>query len=174
MAWGLNTESLLNVLTRFTSRKGVPMEMICDNGSNFVGAANELKELVDQLDKEMIQHMTANKGIKWKFNHPVGTHFGGVHEIMVKVTKKAIYAVLRAVISQMKNWSQSLPMLKVYLIQGSRLPTLVPFSRYWHPTIFFIGQMRGQFARESVDNMRFDPRKRWRKVQELIPRVWYR
>ena len=34
--------------------------------------------------------------------------------------------------------------------------------------------MGGQFAPKSVDTTRFDPRKRWRKVQELITRVWSR
>ena len=93
VAWGLDTDRFLNALTRFTSRRGVPKEMISDSGTNF-GAVNELKELVDQLDKERIQRTTANKGIKWKFNPAGGPHFGGVHEIIVKAAKKAIYAVL--------------------------------------------------------------------------------
>ena len=70
VAWGLDTDRFLNALTRFTSRRGVPKEMISDNGTNFVGAVNELKELVDQLDKERIQRTTANKGIEWKFKPP--------------------------------------------------------------------------------------------------------
>lgn len=34
------------------------------------------------MDKDKIQRMTTHKGIKWKFNPPGGSHFGGVHEIM--------------------------------------------------------------------------------------------
>ena len=41
IAWGLDTNSFLNVFTRFTSRRGVPKEMTSDNGTNFVGAVNE-------------------------------------------------------------------------------------------------------------------------------------
>ena len=48
------------------------------------------------MDKDKIQRMTTNKGIKWKFNPPGGSHFGGVHEIMFEAAKKAIYAVLRS------------------------------------------------------------------------------
>ena len=38
--------------------------MISDNGTNFVGAVNELKELVGELDKDKIQGATAQKGVK--------------------------------------------------------------------------------------------------------------
>ena len=33
------------VLERFTSRRGVPREVISDRGTNFVGAVGELKKL---------------------------------------------------------------------------------------------------------------------------------
>jgi len=68
VAWGLDTDSFLNAFTRFTNTRGVPKEMVSDNGTNFVGAVNELKELVGQLDKDKIQRTTAQTGIKWKFN----------------------------------------------------------------------------------------------------------
>ena len=42
--------------------------MICDNSTNFVGAVNELKELVGQLDKDTIQGATAQEGVNWTFN----------------------------------------------------------------------------------------------------------
>ena len=48
------------------------------------------------MDKDKIQRLTTHKGIKWKFNPPGGSHFGGVHEIMFEAAKKAIYAVLRS------------------------------------------------------------------------------
>ena len=67
--------------------------MISDNGTNFVGAVNERKELC-QLDKDKIQGTTAQKGVKSTFNPPGAPHFGGAHEVMVKAAKKAIYAVL--------------------------------------------------------------------------------
>ena len=91
MAWGLDTDTFLNAFTR---RRGVPKDVVSDCGTNFVGAVNELKELYNQLDKEKIQHATADKEDKWLFNPPAGPHFGGAHEIMVKSAKRAIYGVL--------------------------------------------------------------------------------
>ena len=43
---GLDTDSFLNAFTIFTSRRGVPKDIIRENGTNLVGAVNELKELV--------------------------------------------------------------------------------------------------------------------------------
>ena len=37
--------------------------MLSDNGSNYVGATQEIKELVDCIDQEKIQRLTSNKGI---------------------------------------------------------------------------------------------------------------
>ena len=45
MAWGLDTDTFLKAFARFTSRRGVPMEVISDRGTNFVGAVSELKKL---------------------------------------------------------------------------------------------------------------------------------
>ena len=55
VAWGLDTDSFLNAFTRLTSRRGVPKEVISNNGTNFVGAVNELKDLVKLLDRGKIQ-----------------------------------------------------------------------------------------------------------------------
>lgn len=61
--------------------------MLSDNGTSFNGADNELKSLVAQLDEGKIKQSIANRGVKWNFNHSVATHFGGVHESMIKSAK---------------------------------------------------------------------------------------
>ena len=68
MAWGLDTDTFLNAFTRFTSRRGVPKEAICDRGTNFVGAVGELKKLVSQLDRQKLDSKTAVLGVTWRFN----------------------------------------------------------------------------------------------------------
>ena len=103
MAWKLDTDAFLNAFTRFTSRRGVPKEVVSDHGTNFVGAVNELKELTGQLDKEKIKRKTSTKGVRWLFNPPAAPHFGGAHEIMVKAAKKAVYTYWARVRSTMKN-----------------------------------------------------------------------
>jgi len=63
MAWGLDTDTFLNAFTRFTSRSGVPKEVISDRGRNFVGAVGELKKPVGQLDRQKIESTTAELGV---------------------------------------------------------------------------------------------------------------
>ena len=65
-----------------------------DCRTNFVGPVNEFKEPCSQLDKEKIQRFTVDKGVKWIVNPLAAPHVGGIHEIIVKSAKRAIYGVL--------------------------------------------------------------------------------
>ena len=94
MAYSPDTDSFLNAFYRMTSRRGLPQEVMSDNGTNFVGANTELKELISKLDKSKIEKSAANNGIKWHFNPTLAPHFGGVHETMIKAAKRAIYGIL--------------------------------------------------------------------------------
>ena len=166
MSFGLDTDSFLNAFTRFTSRRGVPKEMASDCGTNFVGAVNELKELVSELDKDRIQQSTAYRGVKWSFNPPGAPHFGGVHEAMVKSAKRAIYAVPGS--SEVTDEELMTAFTGVESLLNSRSLTYqtadsrddVPLT----PNHFLHGQLGGNFAPETVDTTEFSPRKRWRKV----------
>lgn len=63
VSFGLDTDSFLNLFTRFTSRRGVSKEMISDRGTNFMGAISELKELVNKLDQDKIQQGEAYRSV---------------------------------------------------------------------------------------------------------------
>lgn len=83
-----------DAFVRMAGRKGWPQQMLSDNGTNFVGASNELKDLVSAIDQDRVQRMTSNKGVTWKWNPPDAPHFGGVFESMIKSAKRTIAAVL--------------------------------------------------------------------------------
>ena len=51
LAWGLDTDSVLNTFARLTNRRVVPTEMPSNNETNFVAAVNEFKTLVNQLNQ---------------------------------------------------------------------------------------------------------------------------
>ncbi|XP_067022918.1 uncharacterized protein [Acropora muricata] len=176
MAWGLNTDTFLNAFTRFTSRRRVPKEVISDRGTNFVGAVGELKKLVSQLDRQQLLNKTAELGVTWRFNPPGAPHFGGVHEVLVKAAKKAIYAVVgdRDLTDEelitVSTGVESLLNSRPLTYQSADPRDDVPLT----PNHFLHGQMGGQFAPESVDTTTFHPRQRWRKVQDIISRVWRR
>jgi len=44
-------------------------------------------------DPKLMSQMTS-KGIKWNFNPPYAPHLGGVFEMMIKVVKRPIMAIL--------------------------------------------------------------------------------
>ena len=60
MSYSLDTDSFINAFTRMTSRRGTPTYVISDNGTNFIGAERELRELVEALDTDRITQETAN------------------------------------------------------------------------------------------------------------------
>ena len=157
------------------SRRGLPKDNVCDNGTNFVGGSNELKEL-EALDHKKIQDATTSHGVKWHFNPPLASHFSGVHEIMIKAAKKAIYAILgSADITDEELLSavvgaKGLINCRPLTYQSSDPADLTPLT----PNHFLHGQLGGRFAPDSVDSEAFNPRKRWRRVQELERHFWHR
>ena len=79
MAFGLDTNSFLNAFYRMVNQRRLPREMLSDNGTNFVAAERELRELVEALDQSKIAQSTANKGVMWHFNPPLGPQIGRAH-----------------------------------------------------------------------------------------------
>ena len=176
MAYSLDTDSFLNAFYRMVSRRGLPEEVLSDNGSNFVGGKRELSELVNLLDNEKICNSLANKGIKWTFNPPLAPHFGGVHESMIKSAKRAIYAVLNhADINDEELHSafvgvEDLLNSRPLTYQSSHPNDALPLT----PNQFLHGRIGGEFAPSNVDDLAYSMRKRWRRVQELVRHVWNR
>ncbi len=105
MTYSLDTEAFLNAFTRMVSRRGIPSYVISDNGTNFVAAEKDLRQLVQALDKEKIITATSmNQAIEWKFNPPAAPHFGGFFEAMIKSAKKALRAILGEADVRMKSY----------------------------------------------------------------------
>ena len=176
LAYGLDTDSFMNAFYRMASRRGLPNEIYSDNGTNFKGADNELKALVTQLDEDKIKQSTANKGIIGNFNPPMAPHFGGVHESMIKSAKRAINAILG-------NADVTDEELTTAIIGSEGLINSRPLTYHTAnpsddvpltPNHFLHGQVGGQFAPTSVDETDFNPRKRWRRIQELVRHFWHR
>jgi len=67
----LTTESFLAALRRFIARRGRPRHIHSDNGTNFIGAANELQSIYKMLNStsEMttIQDYLTSEGCDWHF-----------------------------------------------------------------------------------------------------------
>ncbi|XP_036148448.1 uncharacterized protein LOC118644088 [Monomorium pharaonis] len=94
----LTTEAFLAALKRFIGRRSIPAHIYSDNGTNFVGANNQLRELYalfksDEF-KTQIDEFATSKKISWHFNPPLSPHFGGIWEAAVKSFKHHLKRVV--------------------------------------------------------------------------------
>lgn len=82
LATNLSTDAFLNCFRRFIARRGRCQYIVSDNGTNFVGARNELFELKELLrNKEHNTRMTSalsQEFIEWRLIPPHSPHFGGL------------------------------------------------------------------------------------------------
>ena len=65
------------------ARRGNVRLIQSNNGSNFLGAENELKRAFLKMDPKKISQFLQDKGvdwIKWQRNTPAVSHMGGVWE----------------------------------------------------------------------------------------------
>ena len=178
MSYALDTDSFVNAFTRMTSRRGSPTYVISDNGTNFVGAERELRELVEALNADRITQETSKyHPIDWKFNPPCAPHFGGVFEALIKSAKKAIKVILgdadvtdeelHTAICGAERLLNSRPITYV----SSDPNDLSPLT----PSHFLVGEIGGPFAPEALDcEQTYNPRKQWHRVQQLLGQFWKR
>ena len=95
---------------------------------------------------------------------------------MIKAAKRAIFAVLSSSnvtdeeLITVCAGAESLLNSRPLTYQTADPRDDVPLT----PNHFLHGQLGGQFAPETVDTTAYNLRRRWRKVQELISRVWTR
>ena len=90
LAVDCSTLEFLQVLRRFLSIRGQPAMMMSDNGTQFVGAERELREMITGWNKDELREFCAEKGMKWKFTTPAAPHHNGCAEALVKSCKKAL------------------------------------------------------------------------------------
>ena len=61
----LDTDSFIQALRRFIARRSSIRSIRSDNGTNFVGAANELRKALDEMNHEQVKHYLQKNGNDW-------------------------------------------------------------------------------------------------------------
>lgn len=138
IATSLSTDSCLVCIRNFCSLRGVPKIIRCDNGTNFVGARNELKREKDFFYPQAIQRDLSTKGIEWKFNCPVNPEAGGAWETLVQSIKRVLRVTLQEQAPQLEtlrslllaaaNIVNSRPLTHLQVEPGDPLPILQTLS----------------------------------------------
>ncbi|GFU31946.1 integrase catalytic domain-containing protein [Trichonephila clavipes] len=86
----LSTAAFLQSLRRFISRRGRPTIIYSDNGTNFVGSNSAL----NSIDWDVVMSKANIQKIKWKFNPPSASWWGGFWERMIQMIKKFLRKML--------------------------------------------------------------------------------
>lgn len=91
----LEADSFLNALMRFVNRRGKPIEIRSNNGTNFKGGERELRESISEWNQQKIESFLKQRQIIWKFNPPAASNMGGVWEHVIRYVQSILSAMLK-------------------------------------------------------------------------------
>ena len=181
----MDTDSFILALRRFMDRRGPVRLMKSDNGGNFIGAENELKEAWKEMDHERISNfLTSNNcdwidQIEWSRIAPTASHMGGSWERQIGTVKRILSAMLKDAARPLDNESFETLMTEVEAIVNSRPLTLIdindPESQPLTPSNLLTMKSKvvmpppGTFQKSDAYC-----RKRWRYIQHMSNVFWER
>ena len=174
----LTTEDFLAALKRFISRRGLPSQLHSDNGSNFVGAKNDLQLLYKFLreNHSALSNYLLSQRIQWSCIPERSPHFGGLWEAAVKAAKfhlKRISGPIKFSLSELNT-----VMCQIEAILNSRpLTTINCHASHGIQSLtlahFLIGRPLTAYPETIIDT---SPTllKRWTMCQALTHHFWER
>lgn len=95
------------------ARRGQVLELRSDNGTNSLRAEHELREAIGKWNHAQINDTLLQKGSKWVFNPPSGSHHGGVWERLIRSVWKVLNSILKTHENMMKASIQSFVKLRL-------------------------------------------------------------
>ncbi|UYV75405.1 hypothetical protein LAZ67_13000151 [Cordylochernes scorpioides] len=93
---GLDTPSFLMALRRFISRRGRPLVIYSDNGTNFA----KTNKLLSHIDWDQMSNYSSAQKIIWKFNPPVSPWWGGFWERLIRIIKETQICHIEAIVNE--------------------------------------------------------------------------
>ncbi|XP_032226972.1 uncharacterized protein LOC116610277 [Nematostella vectensis] len=90
----LTTDSFLQAFSRFVSRRGPPREVFSDNGTNFKGAEEDVREALKTWNQDRIRDTLRENKIEWHFNPPKASHTGRLWERMIGSIRRILRVLL--------------------------------------------------------------------------------
>ncbi|XP_029172199.1 uncharacterized protein LOC114941382 [Nylanderia fulva] len=87
----LTADAFLGAFKRFMSRRGRPACVYSDNGTTFIGANRQIREIYEVISspegQENVRQFARRNEFVWKFIPPHAPHFGGLWKAAVKSAK---------------------------------------------------------------------------------------
>jgi len=176
LANDLSTDSFIMALRRFQSRRGSVKIIRSDNGTNFVGAENELKLAVKNIDQNAVVKHLNKFDITWMFNPPISPWMGGVWESLIKSVKRALKAITHDRLFTDEALYTFL--CEVESILNQRPITTVSDDindfEVLTPNHFLLGYESYNLAPGKFNDDEINLRKKWRKIQAVTNMFWRR
>ena len=178
----LTSEAFIADLKRFIARRGLPSLIWSDNGTDFTGAARELKDLYQLLQQASTQgditHYLGDKGISWKFIPQHAPHFGGIWEAAGKSVKTHLRRVLSDVKLTYEEFSTLLYQIEACLNSRPLVPLPNDDDRIkaLTPGYFLVGKPLTALP-EATRTDSSPPKsqlKRWQLCKSLLQHFWKR
>lgn len=174
----LSKEGFIAALRRFTARRGKPTELHSDNGTNFIGANNELKEFAKFLkdSEEVIAETLAQEGIKWYFIPPHSPHLGGLWEAGVKSAKHHLKRVMYNIQFTFEEFYTLLTQIESILNSRPLSPLssdpndLLPIC----PSHFLIGRKITSVPNPDLTHLPVNRLSNYQHIQQLQQHFWNR
>lgn len=169
----LSTIEFLQVLRRFLAIQGRTAVILSDNGSQFVGAEKELRQMVGDISEGKAKEFCGEKGMQWKFIMPGAPHQNGCAEALVKTCKRALK---KAVGSQVLTPLE----LHTVLLEVANLVNQRPIGRtpndqddgnYICPNNILLGHASSEIPQGAFKGTN-NPRRRVEYVQKIIDSFW--
>lgn len=176
----LSSDSFIGALKRFVSRRGKSSCIYSNNGTTFVGAQRQLKELSEFLRSEEIQSDVSNflrdQETTWKFIPPNAPHFGGLWKAAVKSATHHLHRIVGK--SPLTFEELQTIFCEIEAILNSR--PLTPLSNdpndltYLSPGHFLIGTTLNSFPYHDLIDVSENRLVRWQRVEQARQHFWRR
>lgn len=171
----LTSQGFLAALDRFVSRRGTPTTIFSDNGTNFVGAYNELSQFLKHNSNDIVSS-AGERNINFKFCPAYSPHFNGLAEGSVKSVKHHLKRVLS--LANLDYEEMHTVLVQIEAILNSRPLTplssdpndLIPLT----PAHFLIGRPLTLISAPQVEDSKICTLSRYKRVHALKAHFWKR
>lgn len=174
----LSSQGFLAAFRRFGARRGHCSDLYSDNGTNFVGAARELKKLFHEershILPEILDWLSTNS-TQWHFIPPHAPNFGGLWEAAIKSTKHHLRRVIgnstltfeemTTLLAQIEACLNSRPLS--YIVDQAENSPLTPGH-------FLVGEPLVLPPDHNYEQTAISSLRRWQLCQRMLKDFWRR
>ena len=166
----MSSDSFINALRNLIAIRGAVSTIRCDQGTNFVGAFNDLAR---NMESQVTQHYPQ---IKFTFNPPHSSHMGGVWERLIRSARNILKGMGERYSGRLSTPQLRTLFYEVMAVMNSR-PLGVVTEEQMPLTPNMLLTMKSQLtlpAPGKFEDADIYSRKRWRAIQQLANEFWTR